>query len=233
LWLADQVHRSTLGGALSIQCIPNGVDLSVFRPRDQAAARETLGIPHGAKVVLFVAAKVTQGRKGLAYLSKALHLVRQTNEPVLLTVGSAGRDLEEFPAYEQIHLGQITDESRLNLAYCAADLYVLPTLADNQPLTALESLASGTPVVSFNVGGIPEMVQHMGTGYLARYRDSVDLATGIRMLLQDDDLRARMRRTSRDFAVTHYALEEQAFRYVQLYEDAVRTHQRLAKGTNL
>ncbi len=231
LWLADQAHRSTLGRALSIQSIPNGVDLAVFRPREQASARQALGIPDGAKVVLFVAAKVTQGRKGLAYLYKALRLLRQTEELVLMTVGGAGRDLEELPDYKQIHLGQFTDESRLNLAYCAADLFVLPTLADNQPLTAVESLASGTPVVCFDVGGLSEMVQHTGTGYLARYKDAADLATGVRMLLEDDGLRARMRRNCRDFALAHYALEEQARRYVELYEDAVHAHQQLREGT--
>jgi len=230
LWLADQAHRSTLGGTLSIQCIPNGVDLSVFYPRDQASARETLGVPRMAKVILFVAAKVTQGRKGLAYLYRALHLLRQTNRLVLLTVGSAGSDLDELPGYEQIHLGQLTEESQLNLAYCAADLYVLPTLADNQPLTAVESLASGTPVVCFDVGGLPEMVQHMRTGYLARYRDAADLAAGMRMLLEGNDIRARMRCNCRDFALAHYALEDQANSYVKLYEDAVHTHRRLAEG---
>ncbi len=233
LWLAGKVQRSTLAGALSIQCIPNGVDLSVFCPTDQASARETLGVPHGAKVLLFVAAKVTQGRKGLAYLYKALHLLRQTKELVVLTVGSAGRDLDEIPGYEQIHLGQLTEESRINLAYCAADLYVLPTLADNQPLTAVESLASGTPVVCFDVGGLPEMVQHMRTGYLARCGDAADLATGMRMLLEDDGLRARMRSNSRDFALAHYALEEQANRYVEIYEHAVHTQRRLAEGSDL
>ncbi len=232
LWLADQVHKSALGGALSIQSIPNGVDLSVFRPREQAFAREVLGIRHGAKVILFVAAKVTQGRKGLAYLYKALQLVQQTKGLVLLTVGSAGSNLKELPDCEQIHLGQLSDQSRLNLAYCAADLYVLPTLADNQPLTVVESLASGTPTVCFDIGGLPEMVRHLETGYLASYKDAADLATGMRMLLEDDELRARMRQNCRDFSLAHYALEEQAERYVELYERAVRAHQPLGEGTD-
>jgi glycosyltransferase involved in cell wall biosynthesis len=232
-WMADQARGSMLGDALSIQSIPNGVDLAVLNPRDQAAARNALGIRQEAKVILFVAAKVIQGRKGLAYLVEALQRLQDREEIVLLTVGSSGDTRQQFSHYEQIHLGQISDESKLNLAYNAADLYVLPTLADNQPLTVLESLASGTPVVCFDVGGLPEMVRHMETGYLARTQDVPDLAAGIRTILDDGALRAHMRSNCRAFAVARYDLEEQARRYVELYEHAILTHQQHAEKVSL
>ncbi|NIV31319.1 MAG: glycosyltransferase, partial [Anaerolineae bacterium] len=161
-----------LGDALSIQCIPNGVDLAAFAPGDKSAARQALGIRDSAKVILFVAARVIQGRKGLAYLYEALHSMQNTEDVLLLTVGSTEPSHQQLQRFEQLHLGHIADESRLNLAYNAADMYVLPTLADNQPLTVVESLASGTPVVAFDTGGIPEMVTHLHTGYLARYKDA-------------------------------------------------------------
>ena len=232
LWLADLVGGSILGAALSIQHIPYGIDLAVFGPREQSTARQALGLRDRAKVILFVAAKVSQGRKGLAYLYEALQSMQNTEEVVLLTVGSAGPSDQQLQQFEQIHLGQVADQSRLNLAYSAADVYVLPTLADNQPLTVLESLASGTPVVAFDVGGIPEMITHLDTGYLARYRDATDLATGILTILDDDALRARMRQSCRASAVAHHDLERQSGRYVELYEHAIRTHQRHTTGGN-
>ena len=232
VWMADQVRKSILGDALSIQCIPNGVDLAVFGPREQASARQALGIRERAQVILFVAAKVIQGRKGLAYLYEALHSMQSTEEIVLLTVGSAGPSHQQLQQFEQIHLGQIADESRLNLVYSAADVYVLPTLADNQPLTVLESLASGTPVVAFDVGGLPELIIHLHTGYLARYKDATDLAAGIRKILDDDALRARVRQSCRATAVTRYDLENQARCYVELYEHAIRTHEQYTTGGN-
>lgn len=232
LWLADLVRRSTLGNALSIQSIPYGIDLAVFSPGEQASARQALGIRDRAKVILFVAAKVIQGRKGLAYLYEALHSMQNTEEIVLLTVGSAGPSSQQLQHFEQIHLGQIADESRLNLAYNAADVYVLPTLADNQPLTVMESLASGTPVVAFDVGGIPEMITHLHTGFLARYKDATDLAAGILEILDNDALRACMRQSCRAAAVARHDLENQALRYVELYERAIRTHQQHTTGEN-
>lgn len=229
VWMADQARSSMLGDALTIQCIPNGVDLAAFSPRDQAAARQALGIRESAEVILFVAARVIQGRKGLAYLYEGLRSMRNTDKVVLLTVGSA-EPSQQLQQYEQIHLGHVADESRLNLAYAAADVYVLPTLADNQPLTVVESLASGTPVVAFDVGGIHEMITHLEAGYLARHEDPADLAAGIRAILDNEDLRQSMRESCRATAVAQYDLELQADRYVELYEHAIHTHQQLAAG---
>jgi glycosyltransferase involved in cell wall biosynthesis len=212
--------------ALTIECIPYGIDLDVFRPTAQSSARQTLGIRPDAKVILFVAAKVIQGRKGLSYLFEALHRVQSTDKIVLLTVGSAGSEQRQLQRFEQIHLGQVTDEAKLNLAYNAADVYVLPTLADNLPLTVQESLASGTPVVAFDVGGLPEMISHPQTGYLARYKDAADLAAGILTILDNAERREPMRQRCRAVAVERYALDLQATRYAKLYERAIRDHQK-------
>ena len=230
-WMASQVKQSILADALSIDCIPNGIDLETFSPRDQASARQALGIPRESKVILFVAAKVIQGRKGLAYLYSALQTMQGKEEHILLTIGRTGASLQQLQNFKQIHLGHIGDESTLNLAYCAADLYVMPTLADNLPLTVQESLASGTPVVSFDIGGLPEMVRHMETGYLARYKDSSDLAAGMLTILEDETLRAKMRENCRAAAVARYSLTDQVHRYVELYRHAIAERAKRLEGT--
>lgn len=76
-------------------------------------------------------------------------------------------------------LGSLTSPSALAAAYAAADAVVLPTLEDNLPNVLLEALACGTPAVAFNVGGIPDILDHMETGYLAKARDADDLAEGL------------------------------------------------------
>jgi glycosyltransferase involved in cell wall biosynthesis len=230
-WMASQVKQSILADALTIQCIPNGVDLEIFSPKGQASARQAVGVAQDSRVILFVAARIIQGRKGLAYLFQALQSIQSANDLVLLTVGESGASREQLPHFKQLHLGQISDESILSLAYSAADLYVLPTLADNQPLTVLESLASGAPVVCFDVGGLPEMVRHMETGYLARYKESSDLAAGMLAILENDTLRAHMRQNCRAAAVERYRLQDQARRYVDLYEHAISDHKKRIEGT--
>jgi glycosyltransferase involved in cell wall biosynthesis len=230
MWLADQVQKSILGGAMSIQCIPYGLDLDLYHPVEQSVARQRWGIPADVKVILFVAANVRQKRKGLVYLLEALRRLDSPESVFLLTIGGKPMAEQELSGFRHTHLGQLSDEPTLNLAYNAADLFVSPALADNLPLVVMESLACGTPVVAFDVGGIPEMIAHLHTGYLARYKDANDLTAGVRTILGDGTLRARMRQRCREAATARYGLHDQARSYVELYERAIRTHQQRASG---
>jgi len=223
-WLRDLVQDSILADAPSIRHIPNGVDLATFAPFDQRLARQALGLPADARVVLFVAEKVAAKRKGVAYLLDALDRLPDTTSIVLLTIG--GGDVRTGPLrrFQIRRVGRLYDERLQSLIYSAADLFVFPSLADNQPLVLIEALACGTPIVAFDIGGVPEMVRHMGTGYLARYQDVDDLARGIHTVLTDDSLRAQLQRKCRALAEQEYSLDLQVERYVTLYEQAIEEH---------
>ncbi|HNF02863.1 MAG TPA: glycosyltransferase, partial [Ferruginibacter sp.] len=82
-------------------------------------------------------------------------------------------------------VGFLKDEYSVSLVYNAANVFVVPSLADNLPTTVLESLSCGTPVVGFDVGGIPDMISHRENGYLARYKSAEDLAEGIRFCIKN------------------------------------------------
>lgn len=222
LWLCRQVEESILARASSIQCIPNGVDMSIYRPLDQAMARQSLGIAPDQKVILFVAAKLTMQRKGLMYLLEALAGLHTAEGILLVTIGEGGIPEEFLEGFKRRHMGKLNDERLQALVYSAADLFVFPTLADNQPLVLIESLACGTPVVAFDVGGVPEMIRHMETGYLARYKAADDLSRGIHTLLDDKSLRIQLRNRCREVAEAEYSLERQVERYVDLYRRAVK-----------
>jgi glycosyltransferase involved in cell wall biosynthesis len=216
-WLLGQARRSVLSGAASFQHIPYGVDLSVFRPRDRSMARRALELPLDAKVVLFAAQSAASQRKGFHFVLEGLKRLMRPSV-VLLTLGANSATNIEVDGGRIRSIGTLTDERLMNLAYCAADLLVFPSLADNLPLVLVESLAAGTPSVSFNVGGVPELVRHMETGYLARYEDIEDLICGIKLLLDDDTLRMQMSQQCRAIAESGLTLELQALRYVELYE---------------
>ena len=223
-WLECLVHQSILQSAQTVQCIPYGIDLDRFRLMEQAAAREALGLSREARVVFFSADLLQSPRKGAEYLIDALGQLKRTDGTWLLTSGE-GPDLGTTPLPVQVRsLGYQNDERRQQLALAAADICVSPTLADNLPLVLLESLASGTPVVAFDVGGISEIVRHGRTGYLARDRDVADLARGIELFLYSDALRGQAARTCRRVAEQEFALELAATRYVAVYERAIAMH---------
>lgn len=220
-WLYGLVRENILASSVTVHCIPYGIDLGVFHPLDQSVAREALNLPMDAHIVFFSAAQVMNRRKGLTYLMAALERLADDDSIWLLTSGGRvdlGTQVERFKVRQ---LGHLSDEHLQRLAFAAADLCVYPTLADNQPLVLIEALACGTPIVSFDVGGVSEMVRHMETGYLARYQDPYDLAKGIQMLLNDDTLRAQMCHRCREIAKSNYPLELQARRYLEVYEQAI------------
>ncbi|MBK8494140.1 MAG: glycosyltransferase [Chitinophagaceae bacterium] len=76
-------------------------------------------------------------------------------------------------------MGFLNDEYSISLVYNASDVFIVPSVADNLPTTVLECLSCGTPVVGFNVGGIPDMISHRENGYLANYKDAADITKGI------------------------------------------------------
>jgi len=112
-------------------------------------------------------------------------------------------DLSIIP-FEVHLLGKITNENKLVNCYNAADIYVAPSLQDNLPNTVIESLSCGTPVVAFNTGGMPDMIEHLKNGYLAELKSSEDLAAGIVALLSDYGLRLKMREKCRNDALEKF-----------------------------
>ncbi len=217
-WLAQEAAKSPLINRFPIRVIPNGLNTEIFSPKDKSIAREALGIPGEAKVVLFVAASLEERRKGIFFLREAIKSLHDM--PGLLTV-SVGQGDSENAQTNHLYLGEVWSERVLSIIYSIADLFITTSLQDNLPNTIMEALACGTPVVAFNVGGIPEMVRHMETGYLARYKDVEDLARGINTLLSDPDLHSKISKRCREVAVKEYSSDLQTERYIDLYSEII------------
>ncbi len=222
-WLASLARQSPLLNRFPIHLIPNGLDLTVFRPIPKPLARERLGLGPTGRVILFSAASITLERKGGRLLQQALACLNSTEfgDVTLLVMGAEDTKWPGSTSYKTKTLGYVESDEALAIVYSAADLFVLPTLAENLPNGILESMACGTPVLSFHVGGVPDAVRHLETGYLAPLADAEELANGLKMLLRDSTLRERMGRRSREIAEAHYPLDLQTARFLSLYQDVV------------
>lgn len=221
-WLTDQVKQSVLNH-LPLSHIPNGIDIHLYQPLNPSKCRLQLGIPDDKKVLMFGAEIITDTRKGGDLLHKALQRLPEAlkRESLLLTLGKGG-SLAETIGIETVSLGYISDEQLKAAAYSAADLFIFPTRNDNLPLMLQESMACGTPMVSFDVGGVPDLVRPGITGYLARPEDVDDMASGIKLLLEDAHLRQTMSENCRAIAVKEYSLALQVSRYRQLYQSLMQ-----------
>jgi len=226
-WMTTLAQQSMFG-ALPIQQIPYGVDTEVYQPLDRGHCRALLGIPGDKRVLLFSAMRMNVSsfeglRKGGDLLVKALQSLPNSlkAETVLLLLGEGGEAIAETIGIQALNLGYVSSDQLKAIAYCAADLFVLPTCADNLPLALIESMACGTPLVSFRVGGVPELVRPGITGYLAEPGDATDLAHGILQFLEDDALRHDISQRCRATALKEYPLELQVQRYLELYHQVL------------
>ena len=134
----------------------------LFRPHSKAAVHKALKIPDSVKVILFGANSVVNERKGFRYLLEALNKIplKSAHDIVILTFGGLPKDIKIPSKYSVVNLGLIADEKQLAMAYSVADVFVLPSLEDNLPNTVIEAMACGVPVVGFDIGGMPDMVDH-------------------------------------------------------------------------
>ena len=151
-WLAAEARRSSILRRFPIHKIHYGLDTQVFAPRERSCARRILDLPQDTTIILAAAETLSNPRKGMVHLMKALDGMQSTGRMLLLF----GRgSCEPPPGWAVTSLGSITDDRLLSVIYSAADVFVIPSLEDALPLTVLEAMACGTPVVGFDVEAYP------------------------------------------------------------------------------
>lgn len=213
--LAEEARRSSLLGEFPLQVIPYGMDIQTFAPRDRKLSRSALGIPQDATVLLFIADSLVTVRKGFSLLVEALNGLKDTSNVVLVSLGQRRPEITEKVTH--VHLGHVVDDLLISSIYSAADLLAVPSLQDNLPLTALEALCCGTPIVSFDTGGMPDIVRPGVTGELVPVGDVRALRQTINALLRNPEKLAKMSENCRRIAVEEISQPLQASRYVELY----------------
>lgn len=225
-WLAGEARKSGLLRGQEVTSIPNAIDTHVFRPESQQEARQSLGLPADRRIILFVSQRVTDPRKGMSYFVEAVRLLAEQypemqRNTVVAILGGHAEDVAAQLALPACPLGYVSDPRRIVEVYNSADVFVLPSLEDNLPNTLMESMACGVPCVGFEVGGIPEMLDHRRNGYVARFRDAADLAAGIRYVLCEADY-SDLRQQCLHKVAHHYSQQSVASRYIEVYEAAMR-----------
>lgn len=202
--------------------IPNGVDTDVFTPGDRAAAREQLGLPADAAIVLFAGQSLlTNPYKDYPTLAAALPAIaREHPEVVLVALGSEASD--PFPGLPVIHAPFTADPARVASHLRAADVYVHPARAENLPLAIIEAMACGTPVVATEVGGVPELIAHRESGLLVPRGDADALANAVSTLLAEAPLREQLASAALARVQARHTLARQADAYLDFYSEVIQ-----------
>ncbi|OUL28824.1 glycosyltransferase family 4 protein [Nostoc sp. 106C] len=222
IWLADCAKKSSLLQNFRIEVIPNGLDIQRYKPIDRKIAREWLNLPQDKQLLIFGAASTNHPRKGFHYLLSAiesLHKAGYQDKIELVVFGSSPPNEQKNLGFKLHYLGNLNDDITLALVYAAGDIFVAPSVQDNLPNTVMEALSCGTPCVAFNIGGMPDMIEHQQNGYLAQPFEVESFAHGIAWILADSDRLQRLRQRAREKAEQEFSQDLQARRYSHLFSE--------------
>ena len=222
-WIARTARESVWLREARFVSIPNPIDTTLFWPIDRREARQRLGLPEEKRLILFAAAKLSDTRKGAAFLLEACRLLaaEMEGELEIILMGSDATELSALSLVTVRALGYISGAEKLAEAYSCADLFVIPSLEDNLPNTIMEAMACGTPCVGFRTGGIPEMIDHEVNGYVAESRDSADLARGIAWVLRHPEP-GNLSAACREKVMRCYQESVVAKKYIALYQKLIQ-----------
>lgn len=220
-WMEGLARKSSLLVGQNILSIPNAINTNLFKPRSKRDARLKYNLPDDKKLLLFGSLKVTDKRKGFDYLVEACNLIKQQHPALaeqlaVIVMGNKAAEIQEkipFPVYNMDYVGS---EKDLVDVYNSADLFVTPSLQDNLPNTIVEAMSCGIPCVGFNVGGIPQMIDHLHNGYVAEYKNASDFANGIYWCLTEGGYESLSEMAYRKASAT-YSESNVAMQYINLY----------------
>jgi phosphatidylinositol alpha-1,6-mannosyltransferase len=226
--------RSGLVPPERIHVVPNGVDVSVFRPRDRSRARRELGVEEG--VVLVSVGRLNHEKGFDVALNALARLAPDYPQVRLLVVG----DGEERLALENLalHLGLdgrtqfvgAQPQERVAEYLVASDVFVFPTRRDEAgPLVVPQAMACGLPVVASKIGGVTEVLEPPDgprSGLLAAPGSVIELEAALRRLLDDPTLRSSLGAAARERAIEEYSLETMITRTVDVYRTAIARFRR-------
>ena len=182
--------------------IPNGIDLNKFNNLSKETLRKRLEIKEDEKIITFVG--TLRIVKGVKYLIKAMKIIKQKSPDTKMMLVGDGEEREELESLvEELGLkervkfiGRVQNEE-IPQYMVASDVFVLPSLSEGFPVTVLEAMASGVPMIATNVGGLPEIIKDGENGFLVEPKNPEEIAEKVLLLLEDDKLRERISRNNK------------------------------------
>lgn len=182
LWLKSCSEQSSVFKEYETIHIPYSLDLSIFKPQNQDFCKKVFDLEDEKRTILFVSEDINNIRKGFNLLLEALNKTESKNIQICV-IGENRKSIQN--KFNIVYLGKISDERLISIAYSAADVLIIPSMEDNLPNVMLESLACGTPVIAFPVGGMREVIKTGLNGILSREVNSDSLSIAIKEFIEN------------------------------------------------
>ncbi|PIY93593.1 MAG: hypothetical protein COY69_00830 [Candidatus Magasanikbacteria bacterium CG_4_10_14_0_8_um_filter_32_14] len=216
LWLKEKVEKSVLKDQ-KITLINNGVDVDIFKKYNTKDVRREFNLPFEKKIVLVMSfAGKDNPFKGWSYVEKIIERFINNKDVTFVCIGD-GLDSERVK-----YLPLTRDRNVMSKYYSLANVLLYTSLAENFPLVILEAMSCGLPIVSFDVGGIGEVLIDRVNGYLADYKSLSDLENGLMFILNMPLMRLdKMVNNSEEVIREKYTLQIMTQKYIDLYKSCL------------
>lgn len=223
IWLRELAVQSPVFENKAIHQIYNGVDTRIYRPLDRAAAKKRLGIPEGRKTILFSSHFLARDNpwKGGQDLIGILSKINARTDSTICFLALGGGKIDELAGLANLdirYMGYVTDQQKMVECLNAADLFIYPTRADNLPNVLVESIACGTPAVTFDIGGNGEIISHNYNGSIIPPFDLDAFAADTLLLLEDEGRRAELSRNGLIRVREQFEQKVMVSRYYRLFQ---------------
>ena len=230
LWMAKQAQEH--GWSTSrISVIHNPHPLDVFTPINQKSAREALGLPQNKTIILLASGNLSAEWKGGQFIEEILTGQDPDSCFFLFMGNKVPKELILETNFTIRRLGFIRDDLLKAITYSAADVLLHPAPIDNFPNTVAESVSCGTPVLAFQVGGIPEMVVPELSGWLTEEVCAESMGRKLRAIIKKGEA-VRMRKSARKIAEETFNMKFAASAYSSLFERVIEARHMKNKQIN-
>lgn len=224
-WMKNRVNASSIFRDTKVNVIPYGIDTDLYKPSiDDLASRKKFNLPEDKILILYPGyPDISNKRKGFSYVVDALSEVEAKHKhSVELVVLGRNESSNDIGLKMKInYIERLNDDRLLSEIYSLSDFSICPSMEDNLPNTVLESLSCGTPVIGFEVGGIPDMIHHNYNGFLVARGNSFSFGTFMNLLIESPELRKNFSHNSRLTILNKFNMMDTSKMYLDLYENIV------------
>lgn len=188
-WMTDCVKKSYLMKKWPVETISHPIDTSQWSPKEKYSIRKELNLEQNSKIITFGAAGgIKDERKGYKFFEltlKYFESITSFSNLTIITFGGGAKKVFNENKLKFYNFGNINNDEFLRKIYSCSDVFVIPSKKEAFGLTALEANACGTPVVCFDRTGTSDIIEHKKTGYIAKFLNEKDFATGIEWVLKN------------------------------------------------
>ena len=221
-WLKNKLIFEYKAPGRNIKILHYGYDIENFF--NKLKGQSSISDPTGKKVIIFMGRLVEL--KGVHFLISSLQILKQTRKDWVCWI--VGDGVKFTSLQKQVNDLKLNNEvifwgSRKDVPslLSKSDIFVLPSLFENQPLSVIEAQLLGKAVIVSDAGGLPEMIKHRSTGIITKAGNPQHLTNAINELLENESFRKELGQNAQKWAMTFWSQEKAIKKLIKIYDQAI------------